>query len=294
MLGMRLPLIHPRPRVAALSYQGPREENQDNFLLVDAAGSANYLIADRERRVQLPEWPRGHWRLCVLDGMGGHRDGAAFVDAAVQTLLLEPFAPRKPAQQRERLFALHQALYRRVHSGPDSPGCTLVWADLRPDGTAQLLNLGDSRAYLWREGNWKQLTHDHTEAEFLERDGDPRRSNAPERAIVQALGFGSFGVLRDAEGDKPPRASDRLRLDLPEEFPPERRHHADLLTLKLHKGDRLLLASDGLWSGGLGESWQEWIDTQSNAPEEQVRELLLRAQEAGANDNLTALLCVME
>ncbi len=298
MFGLRLlPFPYPRPRAAARSYQGAREENQDNYLIVDGAGRATFLVAGREHRRQLSYWPRDHWRFCVLDGMGGHRDGGVFVDAALQALLQEPFGPRRAARRRNRLYAIHQALYQRYHLGPDSPGCTLVWADLRPDGTLHLLNLGDSRAWLWRDRAWRLLTRDHTEAEFLQRDGDPPRGDAPERAISQALGFGSFGLLRDPRGHKPPRASGQLRLDLPGELPADRRQHADLVTLRLQRGDRLLLASDGLWSGGIGDTWQEWIQGpgsgQRNNLEDQVRDLLLRAQDAGADDNLTAVLCAM-
>ncbi|MBU0500069.1 MAG: protein phosphatase 2C domain-containing protein [Gammaproteobacteria bacterium] len=252
MLGLRLPLLtYPRAQAAARSEQGPRAENQDNYLLIDGSGEAAWLHDGRERRERLPHWPRDHWRLCVIDGMGGHQGGRAFAAEVADALRREPFSPRAEAQRRERLLALHQRLYDRHHSSPESPGSTLIWIDIRPDGTLHLLHVGDSRAWHWRDGIWQPLTQDHTEAEFLERDGDPPRDGAPEHAIAQALGYGSFGLLRDADGDKPARAAPGLRLDLARELPSEHQARADLRGLRLRRGDRLLLATDGIWSNGI-------------------------------------------
>jgi len=293
MYGLRLlpARFYPRPMAAARSMQGLREENQDNYLLIDGDGWAQSLRDDRPYRRRLTAWPKGHWRLCIFDGMGGHVGGKAFAADAVESLLAEPFAPRSASRRRERLYAIHQALYERHHQGPRSPGSTLIWVDIHPDGTLRLLNLGDSRAWLCRDERWKMLTHDHTEAEFLWRDGDPPREVVPSHVIAQALGFGSFGLMHDADGNKPLRLSSRLRLDLPGEG----RGHADLITLPLRRGDLLLLASDGLWSGDAGDEGPEklMVGMERDAPEDQVRNLLLAALERGADDNLTAILCRM-
>lgn len=288
----------PRPRAAARSEQGPRAENQDNYLLIQGDGQAETLRDGRPWRQRVKPWPRGCWRLCIVDGMGGHQGGKAFASEAIEELLAEPLAPRNPRKQRQRALALHQRLYDRHYTGPESPGGTLLWIDIRPGGRLQLLHIGDSRVWLRRDGAWRCLTHDHHEAEFLLRDGDPPRQDAPQQALVQALGFGSYGLLRDQDGDKPARASPTLRLDLPAELPEALRDHADLKTLQLRRGDQLLLASDGLWSGEAGDGWQTWLNARNdqNAPDalaDQARDLLWDALERGADDNLTAILCCL-
>jgi serine/threonine protein phosphatase PrpC len=282
--------------MAVRSERGQRGENQDNYLIIDRQGQAEHLRDGRPWRCQVKHWPRGCWRLCLVDGMGGHQGGKAFAAEAIEQLLAEPLAPRNPCRHRQRMWALHERLHARHYRGPESPGSTLLWADIRPSGRLRLLHLGDSRAWLRRNGEWQRLTHDHNEAEFLLRDGDPMRLDAPERSMVQALGYGSYGLLRDQDGDKPACASERLRIDLESELPEELQHHADLKTLQLHRGDRLLLASDGLWSGEAGEGWQAWLDAhaengQDSAIGDQVRNLLWDALERGADDNLTAILC---
>lgn len=296
MLGLRLPLLpYPRPQAAARGEQGPRAENQDNYLLIDGTGEAASLRDGREHRERLPHWPGDHWRLCIIDGMGGHQGGRAFAAEVTEALQREPFSAYSEQRRRDRLLAIHRRLYARHHRAPDSPGSTLIWVDIRPDGILHLLHVGDSRAWLWRAGEWRSLTRDHTEAEFLERDGDPPRQDAPAHTIVQALGYGSFGLLRDQDGDKPARAAADLRLDRASELPPARRDHADLRTLRLHRGDRLLLATDGLWSGGIEDPWLTWPQaaalTGDAAPDDALRQLLWQALEAGADDNLTAILC---
>lgn len=296
MFGLRVPLFpYPHPQTAARSELGPRAENQDNFLLIDGAGEATSLQDGRERRERLPRWPKDHWRLCIIDGMGGHQGGRTFAAEVVEALRVEPFSPYSEHKRRERLLAIHRQLYERHHRSPDSPGSTLIWVDLRPDGILHLVHVGDSRAWLWRAGGWRLLTRDHTEVEFLKRDGDPLRHDAPAHAIVQALGYGSFGLLRDKDGDKPARAAADLRLDRARELPPERQDHADLLTLRLHRGDRLVLATDGLWSGGIADDWRAWPQADALMgdadPDDALRQLLWHALEAGADDNLSAVLC---
>ena len=49
-----------------------RRENQDNYLVIDGQGQAVFLWREQETRLQLLNWPPGHQRVAVLDGMGGH------------------------------------------------------------------------------------------------------------------------------------------------------------------------------------------------------------------------------
>ena len=284
------PFFHPVLEAAARSETGPRPENQDNYLIIRGEGEAEYLREGRPHRLRVPRWPRRHWRLCLMDGMGGHVHGREFAASVAEALLSEPFAPRSPCRRRERLEAIHQELHGLWHLGTESPGSTLVWIDIQPNGLAHLAQVGDSRAFLWREGSWQRLTQDHTPAEFQWRDGDPIEGGQPPRNVItQALGYGSFGLIRDPSGEKPVAYSERLRLDLADELPPDKQEHADLAMIQLRRGDSLLLASDGLWSGEEKEPWLQ-LRTEGKL-HERLRELLWGVLRKGAEDNMTAVAC---
>lgn len=288
------PFFSLNPEAAARSEMGPRQENQDNYLIIRGNGEAEYLRDGGAYRQRLDRWPTNHWRLCLVDGMGGHEGGRAFAASAVETLLAEPFGPRALSARREQLQAVHAGLHGRWHQGPESPGGTLTWIDVQPNGAAYLAQVGDSRAFLWREGDWQPLTHDHSPEEFAWRDGDAIETDrAPEHAITQALGYGSFGVVRDGQGVKQVSYSPLLRLDLAEDLPREKRDHADLKQLRLKRGDGLLLASDGLWSGEDKEAWRQFQPQGRGRLHERLRELLWGALRGGASDNLTAVVCLI-
>ena len=65
-------------------------ENQDNYLLIDHDGRAVSLQGQRPLHQQVSDWPRGHARLAVLDGMGGHGQGRQAAEAVVAGLLAMP------------------------------------------------------------------------------------------------------------------------------------------------------------------------------------------------------------
>ncbi len=94
----------PQLDVAAHSRAGPgpepRLENQDNFLLIDATGKAQFLREQERQQHLVAGWPAGHVRLAVLDGMGGHGRGREAAEAVVAgNCILAPTAtwPSGPA-----------------------------------------------------------------------------------------------------------------------------------------------------------------------------------------------------
>ena len=180
-------------------------------------------------------------------------------EAVIESLLDLP-ALLEPWVLREELFQRHHQLLERFSDGldPGRPGSTLVLADVNADnGHVVVATVGDSRALLWRNGMWRCLTYDHTEEEFDLRAGElddtswleaSRRNN---NMLAQAMGYGSFGLIPNQQGFRPPVQSTQLRLDLAEDLPGKIEDHADLFTLRLKRGDALLLASDGLWSNSI-------------------------------------------
>ncbi len=290
--------------VAADSFAGRRDENQDNFLILRPAtvGGEAIMLTDGEQTVaEVPSWPATHLRIAVADGMGGHDNGRQIAEAAIQRLLAFPPAA-DPRQLRDIVRAVHDALWEDFHTDADlSPGTTLIVADISlDDGHCVLVSVGDSRAMLMSAGGWVALTRDHTVAEFSYRDGDIDRERYEEilaeggsNSVTQALGYGSWGIIRNESGRKPNRQSRELRIDLETDLDldfEEAQAHADAFTFTLVPGCTLVLASDGLWTGEEGKTLSlppvpELID------EFTPGDLIRNAFDRGSTDNITVAMC---
>lgn len=234
--------------------RGPRTENQDNYLLIQPGGKAEYLLNEQAETRHLPGWGKQWWRLLVADGMGGHRNGREISEALVQLALDIP-PVWKTGVLRQILYGLHQQLRDRFGQQHErhNPGTTLVWVDVHVSGLAMLAHVGDSRLYHWVAARqiWLPATYDHTYQEFGWRADAQAPDNlpmTPGQNLAQAMGYGSYGLQTAAEGQEPPLFSPHLRLDLAAEMLPHARSHADVACLHLCAGDALLLASDGLWA----------------------------------------------
>jgi PPM family protein phosphatase len=157
----------------------------------------------------------------VADGMGGHPGGEiAAADAA--GIARAGFGGVSSDELRAVLRAANWAIWNRAATDPDleGMGTTICAVGLLADGVLAVANVGDSRAYLWRDGSLSQLTRDHTvTAELIERgelhpDAEPQHPH--------------YGVLTRALGVAPD-------IDI------------DCTSLRLEAGDRVMLCSDGLF-----------------------------------------------
>lgn len=229
----------------------PRRENQDNFLLIDASGHAVCLSQQAPFHCQVPNWPRGHARAAVLDGMGGHGNGREAAEAAVQGLLDIP-ACHDTASLSAHLDQLHARLQAGFATAgaaqPRPPGTTLTLLEI-PAGQAPLLyHVGDSRLYEISDGTASVLTVDHVPATVYAMRGalDETRWRASVHGehhpqISQAFILGN--ALGDSlQLDTPLRALDAGNL------PPFLAHLGDRRVLQVRRGACYLLASDGFWA----------------------------------------------
>ena len=241
--------------VAACSRLGAgprlRSENQDNLLLIDQEGKAAWLHEQVPRQRQLPGWPRGHARLAVLDGMGGHGHGREAAEAVVAGLLAMPPCANS-AELTLRLDALHAALQdhfadARFDDGP-RPGTTLTMLEL-PAGAAPLLyHVGDSRLYEITRARVAPLTVDHVPATALAMAGQLPEAQWWDQVhgehrpqVAQAF------LLGNAFAD-PVHLSDPLFELTPDKLPSWLAQLPDRRALALRPGATYLLATDGLWS----------------------------------------------
>src|SRR6266542_4136538 len=204
----------------------------------------------------------------VADGMGGHRAGEVASAIAMEELAtLEHAGPwPTPAEAGEALRAVFLAANRRIRETAakdaefEGMGTTLV-ALLEDGDSVHLANVGDSRAYLLRNGELSQVTVDHTLVQELIDEGRLRPDEAerhPQRSIITR----ALGVESDVE--------------------------VDLFTYKLLSGDRLLLCSDGL-SGVVDEHRIRNVLLRVPEPQRAAEKLVAMANEGGGPDNITVV-----
>ncbi|HEX9064063.1 MAG TPA: protein phosphatase 2C domain-containing protein [Streptosporangiaceae bacterium] len=204
--------------------------------------------------------------LAVADGMGGYEAGEVASAAVISTV-----APldRRAMPESELIDALagavttaKQALRRIVDADPavGSMGTTLT-AMLWSGESAAICHIGDSRAYLVRDGDLYQITHDHT--------------------FVQALI--DQGRIRPEEASTHPQRSLLLRaLDGRTDADP------DLAMLTAELGDRYLICSDGLPVAVSDDAILQSLVSVAD-PAEAVVGLIDLAIKGGAPDNVTCI-----
>jgi protein phosphatase len=204
--------------------------------------------------------------LAVADGMGGYEAGEVASAAVISTV-----APLDQAElaESELMDALgsavttaKQTLRHIVDSDPavGSMGTTLT-AMLWSGGTAAICHIGDSRAYLLRDGELYQITRDHT--------------------FVQALV--DQGRIRPDEVATHPQRSLLLRaLDGRSDADP------DLSMLNAQQGDRYLLCSDGLPVAVSDELILQAL-AENAEPGDAVLQLIEFAIRGGGPDNITCI-----
>jgi PPM family protein phosphatase len=200
----------------------------------------------------------------VADGIGGQVAGEVASSTAVDVIADQ--APNARAGEPDSLAQIVQgansAIWKRAQGDATLRGmgttCTLAMID---DATAQLAHVGDSRAYLFRNGELSQLTEDHTLVWRMVQEGrlSAREANHhPQRNVITR----ALGVDSDVK--------------------------VDLLTVTLVEGDRLLLCSDGLTSMVDDPRIRDVLGSEDD-PQVAADRLVDLANEAGGEDNITAL-----
>lgn len=206
--------------------------------------------------------------LLVADGMGGHSTGevaSAYATEAIQKHLKRTRA-HPPAGLARALQAANADVLAIAKSDVRHKGMgTTLTTVLIDDQVALLGHVGDSRAYLLRDGKLRLLTEDHSWVAERVKQGllteDEARQHRWRNVITNALG-----------------AMETFRLDL-----------AHLL---LQNGDRLLLASDGVTALLPDSVLQELLA--EGTPDEVVERILDAADARGSPDNVSAVVAVVE
>jgi len=198
----------------------------------------------------------------VADGMGGHAHGERAAKIAVETILelLSSQSP-SPALIAEAFEEANRRIYQTARSERTGGMGTTATALVVDFPYALIGHVGDSRAYLLRNGLLVQLTQDHSWVADRIREGLLR----PE----EAKGHRWKNVITNALGTYPSV-------------------EVDLLGLRLKPGDLILLATDGL-HGVLSDEAIARVLTADLSLEDAVDQLVELANAWGGPDNITVL-----
>jgi serine/threonine protein phosphatase PrpC len=235
---------------ADVSLIGHREENQDRVAVAEAEQAALLL---------------------VVDGMGGHAEGARAAETALSTLLEAFWQTSHPIF--DPLGFLHLSL-GRAHEEVVRLGAALS-VEARPRATcavclvqesaAYWAHVGDSRIYQLRHSSVMERTRDHSHVEVLLREGlitEAEVQGHPMRNYVECCLGGDAA--------------------LPEMTISSRR--------RLNRGDVLLLCTDGMWANLRDEDFVRLAQSQGRPLRDSLTELGTRAVAASApySDNTSA------
>jgi PPM family protein phosphatase len=204
----------------------------------------------------------------VADGMGGAQAGEVASRMAIETFE-EGLPASGPPEARlaELVRSANHRIYdrSRAEQGRAGMGTTLT-AAFFDDAHLAIAHVGDSRAYLFRDGELMRLTQDHSLVDELVRQGkltEEQAAEHPQRSIItRALG-------------------------------PEPEVEVDTWTYPVRAGDVLLLCSDGLTSM-ISEERVAEILRSARSLQAAADDLIQDANEAGGRDNITVVLSRFE
>ena len=199
----------------------------------------------------------------VADGMGGAQAGEVASRIAAEAFD-ERTGEGTPEQQLARVATeANRRIFELAQEDSSRSGMGTTLTGLLVDGDeVAIVHVGDSRAYLFRDGELRQLTRDHSLVEELRRQGRLTPEEAeehPQRSIItRALG-------------------------------PEREVELDVHTHRARSGDIYLICSDGLTSM-VREARLREILAESESLRSGVDALVAEANEMGGRDNITVVL----
>jgi protein phosphatase len=221
-----------------------RDGNEDNFVTIEGL----YFVAD---------------------GMGGHSAGEVASEIAVR-ILQEVYTDPKvrvssPGLLADAISTANTAIYMEAMHDTSKTGMGTTLTGLAvtngPDNQIVVANVGDSRTYLWRHGELRQVTKDHSHVQTLVDRGAITRAEArvhfQRNIVLRAMGIESW-------------------VDI------------DTFPMTVEDGDRFIMCSDGL----VDEADDDEIETEirlSTSVQDLADRLIDLANRNGGRDNITVV-----
>jgi len=246
-----------------------RKNNEDNFYLnntiLESDHSPDYVdsyVSNKTSHI-----------FAICDGMGGQEKGE--IASSEVVLALKKYYTNykfKTNTIQEKMFFLNKFImkvndyiYRlSIQKGFDRMGTTFVCL-LIHENNAVIINVGDSRGYIFRNGKLLQLTEDHTESQRLVRLGlitkESARHHVGRSFLSKYLGSSQESGIMDG-------------------------HVSDIISIQ--KDDIFLLCSDGL-TDMLGDNEIENIFTNNDSLEIINKNLIDKSLKNGGRDNITII-----
>lgn len=203
----------------------------------------------------------------IADGMGGHQGGET-ASAGARDGLLRILKEKEPSEDalREAIQEVNLELWNRQLEDDSLTGMGTTLTVLWPAGENMLIgHVGDSRAYLLRAGEMRQVTQDHSMVADMVRRG----LLSEEQAATHPM----RNYITRAVGTEP-------TIDV------------DVLSLPRQEGDRWLVCSDGLH--GLVEKSRLRELMAGEDPEEAADQMIREALDRGGRDNVSLILALDE
>jgi PPM family protein phosphatase len=200
----------------------------------------------------------------VADGMGGAQAGEIASRMCAEAFAEADLVRGAPAEVlRETIRTANRRILERSRSDPDAAGMgTTVTAAFMDDaGTIAFAHVGDSRAYLLRDGSLQRLSDDHSLVGELVRKGELSETDAehhPQRSVITR----ALGTDESVE--------------------------VDSFAVRAQDGDLFLLCSDGL-NTMVPEAAIADILAGGGAAAKVARDLVRAALAGGGEDNVTAI-----
>jgi protein phosphatase len=200
----------------------------------------------------------------VADGMGGAQAGEVASKLAAAALEeTDPGALSGPERLTSLIQEANRRVYERASSDPSTSGMgtTMTVAIVERDGVT-IGHVGDSRAYLYRDGHLEQLTDDHSLVNELVKSGKLSREEAelhPQRSVI------TRAVGTDPDVD------------------------VDAFVVDAQVGDVFVLCSDGLTDMVGDEDIEEIVDRFHTDLDRVTKSLVSAANRGGGEDNITVI-----
>jgi protein phosphatase len=264
--------------VGAASHPGlVRPNNEDHFLVGRLSRKADVLMTNLPSGYVPEQFEQHAYALAVADGMGGAAAGevasalalslgtSLTLDASRWHMRLDESAASDLAGRvREFFCIIDRALTERAQSDPGLTGMGTTLTVVYTVGLdALVFHIGDSRAYLARDGRLQQITRDETLAQAMADAGQIPADSVASHPMRH--------VLTRAIGASTGQADARV-------------HH-----VRLQRGDRLLLCTDGL-SDQVDDRGIARVLADTDDAQRSCDGLVEAALAAGGQDNISVVL----